>query len=35
MQRDELYLHDIVNAIDSIRAFLQGVSQLEFNENDL
>lgn len=35
MQREELYLQDIIESINFIRAFLQGVVEREFLESEL
>jgi uncharacterized protein with HEPN domain len=35
MQKDELYLHDIVDAADAIQRFLQGISRETFLEDEL
>jgi uncharacterized protein with HEPN domain len=35
MQKDELYLHDIIEAADAIQRFLQGTSKEAFLEDEL
>lgn len=35
MQREELYLRDIIDAVDAIENFLRQVSEVEFSRNEL
>jgi uncharacterized protein with HEPN domain len=35
MPREELYLQDIINSIEDISRFLQGISENDFRDNDI